>query len=367
MKTGLWRLVAGAMFLCCGLAALAQAQAPIPTPAPAAAKIYPPSAQLASWPMQVFVSRDLPAEAKPTLSLLMGHAVISKDRAHCDAIPAAHVARNQLWTGGAAIDGQVSEHTGTLLLFHLDEANCVLPWFKPVIRTNLKLTWLQNGAPCAECTLLSPASVLIGQAPAAIGCAIGVLLLFTGALLLVVLICRCSAVGFFLTDGRLSLAMVQMALWTYAVGFIVLYELFVRLDAADIPASLIVLMTASLLTAGVSATLNGPAAPGEAAQPDVVVGTPPAPPPAPEPEHKPIRTRLLELFTLPTDPADGSKLSLSRAQMLFWTAVIIMMFVSKSLLSEELWDVPWALVALMGVSQLGYLGGKYGYAPRAPA
>jgi hypothetical protein len=40
--------------------------------------------------------------------------------------------------------------------------------------------------------------------------------------------------------------------------------------------------------------------------------------------------------------------------MLFWTLLLVI-FVSKSILDGVIWDVPWALVALMGFSQVGYL------------
>jgi hypothetical protein len=44
--------------------------------------------------------------------------------------------------------------------------------------------------------------------------------------------------------------------------------------------------------------------------------------------------------------------------MVFWTGVIVVLFVVKSLLSGELWAVPWELVTLTGVSQAGYVGDK---------
>jgi hypothetical protein len=43
--------------------------------------------------------------------------------------------------------------------------------------------------------------------------------------------------------------------------------------------------------------------------------------------------------------------------MLFWTLLLVI-FVSKSILDGVIWDVPWALVALMGFSQAGYLAPK---------
>ena len=45
--------------------------------------------------------------------------------------------------------------------------------------------------------------------------------------------------------------------------------------------------------------------------------------------------------------------------MLFWTVLIITLFVSKSAIDGVLWDVPSGMVALMGFSQAGYIGPKF--------
>ena len=51
--------------------------------------------------------------------------------------------------------------------------------------------------------------------------------------------------------------------------------------------------------------------------------------------------------------------------MFFWTVLLIVLFVSKSVLDGAIWNVPWALVALLGFSQAGYLAPKI--APQAQA
>lgn len=382
-----------------------------PCQSPTVGKMYPPTSQLTTWPMRIFVTASIPEGVVPTLAVVLGHAIPrSADNAtqdiesgQCGKLPAVHVARNQLWSGGANVDGQTSERAGTWLLF--DVSKCSLPGIGSMSRAHLVLKWTGDGKPCTNCTLVSSVETSLGSATCAVIYSILMLAAFTGIIVVILKISKCSIVGFFLTDARLSLSMVQMAMWTYTVGFVVLFDLFVRLDAASIPGSLIVLMTSSLLTAGMSSTIVGaaktstPTSPLTAdeekklndsntpedeklklrkkqqdfksAQADgkPVLALPgnvnPPKSDQADPESRQIRIRLLELFTLPEDPTDGSKLSLSRVQMLFWTVVIIVMFISKSLLSPELWEVPWTLVALMGVSQLGYLAGKYGYAPPA--
>jgi len=52
------------------------------------------------------------------------------------------------------------------------------------------------------------------------------------------------------------------------------------------------------------------------------------------------------------------RLSVPKAQMVFWTGIILVLFIAKSLLIGELWEVPWEMVALTGVSQAGYIGDK---------
>jgi hypothetical protein len=68
---------------------------------------------------------------------------------------------------------------------------------------------------------------------------------------------------------------------------------------------------------------------------------------------------LVRGFTPGRDP----ELSLSKAQMLFWTVLLLVLFVSKSILEGQIWAVPWELVALMGFSQAGYLAPKVASPP----
>ncbi|MGH6943819.1 MAG: hypothetical protein ACREH6_06330 [Geminicoccaceae bacterium] len=74
----------------------------------------------------------------------------------------------------------------------------------------------------------------------------------------------------------------------------------------------------------------------------------------PEP-HGDARPRLSDLIT---DFTPRRELSLARAQMLFWTALMLVVFVLKSVLEGVVWAVPWEMVALMGLSQAGYLAPK---------
>ena len=55
---------------------------------------------------------------------------------------------------------------------------------------------------------------------------------------------------------------------------------------------------------------------------------------------------------------EEQQVSLPRAQMLFWTGLLLVLFVVKSLADGALWEVPWEMVALMGMSQGTYVGQK---------
>jgi hypothetical protein len=164
------------------------------------------------------------------------------------------------------------------------------------------------------------------------------------ALLVVLVLSRPSHPLLFLTgvDGHLSLAQTQVASWTIVVGSVVLGYGLVRLAIPDIPSSLIVLMGASLATGGVAYFQDA-----QQQHRAAVAGVAPV-----------QRTwrwgDLVRIFPSGQAP----ELSLAKAQMLFWTLLLIVLFVSKSILDGGIWEVPWPLVALMGFSQAGYLAPK---------
>jgi hypothetical protein len=63
---------------------------------------------------------------------------------------------------------------------------------------------------------------------------------------------------------------------------------------------------------------------------------------------------LVLVFTSGQPPG----LSLAKAQMQFWTVLLLVLFILKSILDGAIWEIPWPLVALMGFSQAGYLAPK---------
>jgi hypothetical protein len=140
-------------------------------------------------------------------------------------------------------------------------------------------------------------------------------------------------------NGRYSLARTQILIWTVAIGAMVLFYGLVRLSVPTIPPTLLALMAMSLVTGGV--TYVSPSSPSST------------------PARSAQEARLFDLVLDFSPAAPQGVVSIARAQMLFWTLLVVVLFVVKSALDGALWDVPVELVALMGISQAGYVLPKF--------
>jgi ABC-type uncharacterized transport system permease subunit len=136
-------------------------------------------------------------------------------------------------------------------------------------------------------------------------------------------------------NGKLSLSKVQMALWTGVILAVVYAYSLARTATPEIPETLLLLMGASYATRALVQWQGGSS--------DIKDEQTQA---IDQPRVKP------QLMHLVSD-SEGC-LSLPRMQMLVWTILTIIMFITKSLLDGHMWHVPLELVALMGMSQLGY-------------
>jgi hypothetical protein len=288
-----------------------------------------PDGQLKSHAVVVYIARNIELEQQPCLRLNRSHeltkAAATEDQCH----PPLHVASGQKWT--QSVKGQDTEKQDTLLMFDLKQVDFD---FKAIIRVRPVVYWNEAGkrqlaAGPREVNLGAPTWIFAWTATVVLA-----------AVLSIVILCwRAKGNPLYLltgTEGRLSLAQTQIAVWTVVLGSVVLGYGMLRLEIPAIPNSLLALMGASLATGGLAffGDARKPTAP-----PTVQAGT--APPP------HPLALRNLVL-------ADG-ELSLSKAQMLFWTILLVILFVSRSVLDGGIWEVPWALVALMGFSQAGFL------------
>jgi len=297
-------------------------------------KIFMPDGQLKSHTVRVYVTRDISVDQQPRLRLLRSHAVTKKAVEESSRFEPGVVAPGQEWV--ERVGGQDLRRRGTLLLFDLTSLDFR---YKAMLRVMPVVSWIEAGT---EYIVISPSDVNLGNIVAVIGWTFTVVGI--AVLLIVFLSWRKKGNPLLLltgVDGHLSLSQTQVACWTVFIGGVVLGYGMVKFEVPDIPTSLLALMGASLVTGGVSyfqdakkqqaATASGAAT-----------------------QFSPDLGDLIRSFT----PGQPPELSLAKAQMLFWTLLILVIFVSKSILDGVIWDVPWPMVALMGFSQAGYLAPK---------
>jgi hypothetical protein len=300
-----------------------------------ACTIYMPDGQLKSHSIRIYVTHEITLGQSPRLLLLRSHAVTKKavdDARHWET---GLVAPGQEWE--ETINGQKVRRTGTLLLFDIGDARSGV---RAMMRVTPVLVWTEGGE---TRTAVGDREVNVGNIVFAMiwtVVAVGI------TLLAVFLLARRAPDKPLLlltgVDGHLSLAQTQIACWTIIVGCVVLGYGLIRLDIPDVPSSLLALMGASLATGGVAFFQDG-----RAQQAAVNQGVVPI-------ARTPALGDLIRIFP----PGQAPQLSLAKSQMLFWTVLLLVLFLSKSILEGEIWDVPWGLVALMGFSQAGYLAPK---------
>jgi hypothetical protein len=297
-------------------------------------RLYMPDGQLKSHAIRVYVTRDIPASQGPRLRLLRSHAVTKQAVDEATPFEPGVVAPGQEWM--EPIKDQDIRRTGTLLLFDLSHVNFGLKAMKRVMPV---VTWTEGGT---ERIVVGATEVNVGNIVAIIGWT--TVIVGVALLIIVVLSRRVDNPLRLLSgvDGHLSLAQTQVACWTVVVGGVVLGYGLVRLEVPTIPPSLLVLMGASLATGGIAYFRDA-----QKQKAAVAAGATPVP--------RPLElVDLVRVFT----PGQAPELSLAKAQMLFWTVLLLVLFVVKSILDGVVWEVPWALVALMGFSQAGYLAPK---------
>ncbi len=280
-------------------------------------RVYMPDGQLKSHSVRVYVKENIYLWQNPKLELLRNNAQSS-----IGETTAKFVAPNQEWI--EVIDGQNITEKGTLMLFDI---NSMRFGCKSMTRVTPVVSW-NDGKRIA----IGAREVNVGNITAAVLWTI----FFVGLVLATLIRLSHNKPLLFLSgaDGHLSLAKTQVACWTVAVGFVVLSYGLIRLDIPNIPQSLLALMGASLVTGGVASFQDDKQA---------------------ESKTGSGSSRLRDLVR--AHAADGH-ISLAKAQMLFWTVLLLLLFVTKSLLDGSIWEVPWELVALMGFSQAGYLAPK---------
>jgi len=298
-------------------------------------RLYMPDGQLKSHMLRVYLTTNVTSEQNPRLQLFRSHAVTAAAETEGALLEPSVVAPGQEWV--EVIDGQEFQRSGTVLLFNARN----LPFgARATIRVLPAVQWTENGS---LRRVLGRSEINVGSLVVAIAWTAAIVIM---ALVIVIGLSRRAGDNpiLFLTgvDGHLSLAQTQVAMWTIAVGSVVLGYGLIRLQIPDVPSSLLVLMGASLATGGVAyfqdaQKLGAAEAAGmQPVQRTWALGD------------------LMRIFRVGQPP----ELSLAKAQMLFWTLLLLVLFISKSILDGRIWEVPWPLVALMGFSQVGYLAPK---------
>lgn len=151
-------------------------------------------------------------------------------------------------------------------------------------------------------------------------------------------------------DGRMSVSLTQMFLWTVAVGAAVLALGITRLSIPEIHESLVILMGLSVTTSMVGHWQSDSVQEEKRRRREEVVLEN-------DKEQKNGRKPKLSDLVMIKVPG-GEDADLVKAQLLFWTVITLSIFVIKSIIEGELWDVPPQLLTLMGISQAGFLTRK---------
>jgi hypothetical protein len=129
-------------------------------------------------------------------------------------------------------------------------------------------------------------------------------------------------------------------MWTMAIIFAYVYLFLWNGPPDKFPDSLWELMGISALSTGAAKYIAMVS--GKADQP-----------PAPE-----VKERIKKQNWIVSMLSDDGQPSMMRLQMFGWTLVTIFLFLMYLEKEQKLWEVPQALVILMGISHAGYLGDK---------
>jgi len=309
-----------------------------------AVQFFFPDGQLTNQILSIFISNSvITPEQLPTLLLQTNRST----NYHVDkqAFSAKLVDHHRLWayqqTQPDGSSMQVSA-PGTLLMFDISKFK--LPSILPFIHVTPVLRWQDKARGCYELITVAEDQVNLANTT---GVVLYTLLLLGALALLLTAIAAKSGGSWHCIvhvlcekNGKLSLSKVQMALWTGVILAVVCAYSLARTATPEIPETLLLLMGASYATRALVQWRGGNKAPV-----DEAVTTEQAPPA----ELVPVKPQWIHLVS----DSDGA-LSLPRMQMLVWTILTIVMFITKSLLDGHMWNVPLELVALMGMSQLGY-------------
>jgi hypothetical protein len=317
------------------------------------ARLFMPDGQLKSHLIKVLISQDISEGMHPRLAIIDATTAIGHGTKEWSTQPAL-VAPRQVRV--MEIEGEQVQVTGTAFLFDL--SRYPVPYYKAMTRITPKLEWdVETDESNGTMVATTSESVYLGNPTGALGWTAVLLLGFVA----VVASLSHRSKGYwlallFLPSGKLSLSKTQVSAWTLAIGGLVFMFGLIRLEVPDFPNSLLALMGLSLATGGISYAKKPPSGPDDGPSSGAEArenGLGSVKSSGRRRRSMSIVSRLSDLIS------DQDDLSISRAQMLFWTVLLLALFIIKSLIDGVLWEVPWELVALMGMSQGAYLAPKF--------
>lgn len=326
-----------------------------------ATQLYVPDGQLKSHLIRAYVNRNVTEGMKPELLLHAAHSLTRTQSWENKPFAFYRISRDHRWTQN--LDNQPAEKRGTLLLFDLQKIT--IPPYKPMIRVTPTLIWKDGGETFSvtgenEVYLANPVVAVLWS---------GVVIVVVGIFIFYMswqittgskrpLLARLFA-GLANPEGSLSMWRAQLFAWTVAIGAVVFGYGLIRLEVPEIPETLVALMGLSLVTGGLGA-LGKP----------VLMGSPPSTVAGAGSHARSSRTaapltpnslpmRLSDLISDYNKDTQQREVSVAKTQMVFWTVLTLGIFLTKSLADGTLWPVPWQMVALMGMSQAGYVAAKF--------
>lgn len=333
-----WRFGCIFVMFLLGLSGLGQASAETPY------QLYFKSGQMFDQVVRVYVEGDLTGARDFKLCLLSfspeeeqssGSAEDDWSRCEKSHVPPLQVFHDQLIPAGGSGLPEASK-MGTLMLFDLQklEPNQGLAYFKTVTRIWPILQWQKGDETIQTAT---DGRRYLGMRWMGLVWALLISAVVVG--LIVWLIGRNDQglIGLVSTRGGvMSVALTQMALWTFAIGVMSLWFGLIQLDVPDLPHTLVMLMGLSVGTTAVGQWQSRRIKTEGVIQQD--------------------GPKLSDLMHITTPGAKGGRaVSLAQGQILFWTVITLALFIVKSFVDGALWEVPEEMVMLMGLSQGGYL------------
>ncbi len=312
--------------------------------------------QLKSHPVRVFIrDAEITRNMRPILCLVAIDQVTRKkyNDISCKgpSFRPFEVASGQ--TMAYKVEGISLTINGTMMLFDID--SLIIPYYQTGMRVVPVIYWISDTISLPDGGIKNEYSKVIGEDEIYIGNGTGAFLWTALIVALFIVIVKLMTFWgdkkFFdlikiydTGNGRLSLSLTQMLLWTIAIGIMVMIFSLMYLQVPHIPESLVALMGLSVVTGSIGHYQTNKIYKQRKNDKAEDTGN----------TKKDFPKALYGLIAI--EKSDGEVYpSIAKTQNLFWTIITLILFIWKSSVDGQLWEVPGELVVLMGVSQTSYL------------